>query len=676
MPKTVNFQAALASAAKTGKVAETAEAGGDEHGPDDLPETLVDFDWRDCAVERDPDQIPSEVSSPSIDVAQDSESTRQENWGGLPVRDVDGQGVWGMRQRPVVSASTNKRKRPIERKPSADDYPQSLGGHRPGISALTNSRKLPVERKPSAEDAPRSLVSSPRSSSPENEPLRCHLHKKRKEGCKFCQRYRVQPDNVSVNPPSAKTQRLSSEPSDNNAWALEVVDKKTFGLGSVLKNHIISSRKYQALRSMQTFDELVDEVVNSADTVNAYIGEHGSTPSPLFCILFRLCELGMDGGRLWTLVDSVRNPFIRCIGFLFVRFALSPDKLCSWLVDYINDDEKFWPSMSSQFQTSIGQFVEDLLTQEKYGKLSLPRIPVTIIRQLEPQLAIASQYRKRIRANRELLHIYRQEGIHVQICLDGEWCPATTTGLGEDARFRPEVSVQLEAGLEKEGAVAHNVHLGQIILASRPRATIPVPPPPPASRFSSAPAQTPLVGVPPPPHPPRPPLPPPPPPPVRKPSKEEPLLAQGSTSEQDPIEDGQPMRSRSPKNIDWAREKGPSLAWLLEDMQNRGRERAVCSTSARKYYAQKPQVFQAAMPREMGSAFKKTLTEDLSSGHAPRYTQQQEHDEMAEPTTSQSCQEAEIRRQQIIEKYCPAQKPSTGARQKPDIDTPDIIRLG
>ena len=50
--------------------------------------------------------------------------------------------------------------------------------------------------------------------------------------------------------------------------------------------------------------------------------------------------MGVDSRELRRLIDNPDNPYLRCIGFLCIRFGLPPDQLWAWLGEYVLDDEE------------------------------------------------------------------------------------------------------------------------------------------------------------------------------------------------------------------------------------------------------------------------------------------------------------------------------------------------
>lgn len=171
--------------------------------------------------------------------------------------------------------------------------------------------------------------------------------------------------------------------------------------------------------------------------------------------------MNIDGRQLKRLIDNTDNPYVRCVGFLFIRFGLQPEQLWPWLGEYVLDDEELRPAKDSDFYTTIGEFVEGLLSQDKYYSTVLPRLPMSTKRQLEAKLAPIPQYRKRTKANLELLDVYKVENVKIEANSSGDWIPGWTAELIDDAPSRLKVRVRLEDRTEEV------VHLGKVILSDK-----------------------------------------------------------------------------------------------------------------------------------------------------------------------------------------------------------------
>jgi len=296
---------------------------------------------------------------------------------------------------------------------------------------------------------------------------KCHLHSKLNKKCKFCQRYEefvsgALPKGSISGGAAAKGLggRLDDDMSDKRT-ALEIFNQKTFGFSPLLQTHIVESAHLKALITMETFEQMVDEMYQFADNIEPYMTNSSTTPSALFCCLYRLFTMGIDSRQLGRLIDNTDNPYVRCAGFLFIRFGLPHDQLWPWLGEYVLDDEELRPAKDSEYYTTVGEFCEGLLSQDKYYSTVLPRLPMSTKRMLEAKLAPITQYRKRTKHNLDLLDIYRLENVRIEANANGDWISGTTIELMDDAPSRLKVRVRLEDSTEDI------VHLGKLILTDR-----------------------------------------------------------------------------------------------------------------------------------------------------------------------------------------------------------------
>mmetsp|Transcript_69481 Transcript_69481/g.186370 ORF Transcript_69481/g.186370 Transcript_69481/m.186370 type:complete len:353 (-) Transcript_69481:57-1115(-) len=206
---------------------------------------------------------------------------------------------------------------------------------------------------------------------------------------------------------------------------------------------------------------MVEEMHNFVDGIEPYNQNSSTIPSALFCCLYRVFTMGIDGRQLRKLIDAPDNPYVRCVGFLFIRFGMHPDQLWPWLGEFTLDDQELRPAKDSEWRTTVGEFVEGLLSQDKYYSTPLPRLPMSTKRTLEAKLAPIPQCRKRNKCNLDILDAYREEGVKVEANPHGDWVPGTVVELIEDAPSRLRVVVRLADGTEE------TVSLGKVILADR-----------------------------------------------------------------------------------------------------------------------------------------------------------------------------------------------------------------
>lgn len=452
------------------------------------------------------------------------------------------------------------------------------------------------------------------------EKMKCHLHKKAKDSCKFCKKYKEAADEIANAQNGAKEKQetkrrrkpdraISEEGADPNAarGPLEIANTKNFGFGGLLQTHVVECAHFKSLLTLENFDQLVDETFNFATSVEPYNTGSGTVPSALFCCVYRFFTLGLDDRMLRRLLNSQESAYLRCAGFLYVRFGLPHEALWDWLGEYVLDDEVFQPTQDSDQKTTIGDYVESILAGDKYFNTVFPRLPNSTRRKLEEKLAPVPQYRKRTKANKEILDVYREVGTKIEACIDGDWLRGSVMELDDDRPTRIKVQVRLEDGTED------SIHLGMMIVAD--------------NRTSKK--------------------------------------ARGRS------------RSRSPggSRIDWSRHKGRSDKELVDELRSANREKAVCSTG--KDYARKPVGYKAAcaLPREQGSASFRLMEEEtfvpMNHGAKRRSPSPQQQ------AFGQKRQSAEhqARMQQLFEKYGNV-KSTQASQQSQEVDRPDVMRLG
>ncbi|KAK8555525.1 hypothetical protein V6N13_046053 [Hibiscus sabdariffa] len=108
-------------------------------------------------------------------------------------------------------------------------------------------------------------------------------------------------------------------------------------------------------------------------------------PSTAFCLLYKFFTMKLSVKQMHGLLKHPDSPYIRAIGFLYLRYAADPKTLWSWFEPYIKDEEEFSPGSSGRM-TTMGVYVRDLLLGQYYFDTLFPRIPVPVLRQVVSNL--------------------------------------------------------------------------------------------------------------------------------------------------------------------------------------------------------------------------------------------------------------------------------------------------
>eukprot|EP00445_Apocalathium_hangoei_P042083 CAMPEP_0203974434 /NCGR_PEP_ID=MMETSP0359-20131031/100101_1 /ASSEMBLY_ACC=CAM_ASM_000338 /TAXON_ID=268821 /ORGANISM="Scrippsiella Hangoei, Strain SHTV-5" /LENGTH=634 /DNA_ID=CAMNT_0050912617 /DNA_START=102 /DNA_END=2007 /DNA_ORIENTATION=- len=493
----------------------------------------------------------------------------------------------------------------------------------------------------------------------EAERRKCHLHKKPNGKCKFCQVYKdfVAKENEAKAvakekfTDSLKGKMVRASEQGHTSGPLELVNNKNYGFPKILHTHVVESTHFKTLLDFQSIEEITHEIVGYADTVEPYVQNSTTVPSALFCCVYRLLTMNLTGGQLKRLLESEDSPLIRCAGFVAIRFGLPPEHIWNWFGEYILDDQEV-PVGKGGGNTTIGEYVEGMMTQDHYFSTVLPRLPNVVKRHMESKLAQVSQERRRSKANRRVLDLFRERGARVEACVgDSEWRTGEVLEvLADTGTFasRPKVRVRFEhvAEGEREELLEERRRTEQdraVCSSGKEYSRRPV-----SFQVASVMEQRALA------------------PWRRQRALAQPLAVAGG--------------------VDWSREKGKSSQELLEERRRTEQDRAVCSSG--KEYSRRPVSFQVASVMEQGSHSKNLVRNEegeerrrsggCGGGSGGQRQDPRDSSPDFEEKKRKREQDAEYqgRMKQLFEKYGTAKSASSDASRRSDIEGPDVMRFG
>ena len=158
-------------------------------------------------------------------------------------------------------------------------------------------------------------------------------------------------------------------------------------------------------------------------------GQQAKIPSSAFCLLLRLFTLRCSERQMTLLLDHKDSPYIRCIGFLYLRYACEPTELWKWIQPYLFDEElvrvRFNPASP---EIRMGEYVRRCLFGEPldYFGTRLPRLPLLVERDLRAkirQAELAEERATRHVANSRTMDYLRTVGSRVRAQYDDEHNP-------------------------------------------------------------------------------------------------------------------------------------------------------------------------------------------------------------------------------------------------------------
>jgi len=100
--------------------------------------------------------------------------------------------------------------------------------------------------------------------------------------------------------------------------------------------------------------------------------------------------------QMKLMLDHKDSPYIRGIGFLYLRYACEPNLLWAYMEPYLYDEEPIRIEANpSKCERTVGAFVIMLLTDMDYFGTLMPRLPVNIERDIKVKLLQAEKLEER-----------------------------------------------------------------------------------------------------------------------------------------------------------------------------------------------------------------------------------------------------------------------------------------
>ncbi|KAL0381140.1 UNVERIFIED_CONTAM: Pre-splicing factor SR-like 1 [Sesamum angustifolium] len=156
-------------------------------------------------------------------------------------------------------------------------------------------------------------------------------------------------------------------------------------LEKVLCMNILSSDYFRDLLRLKTYHEVIDEIYVTVTHVEPWMTGNCRGPSTAFCLLYKFFTMKLTVKQMHGLLKHPDSPYIRAIGFLYLRYIADPKTLWSWYEPYLKDDEEFSPGSNGRM-TTMGVYIRDLLLGQYYFDTLFPRIPVPVLRTIVANL--------------------------------------------------------------------------------------------------------------------------------------------------------------------------------------------------------------------------------------------------------------------------------------------------
>jgi len=164
---------------------------------------------------------------------------------------------------------------------------------------------------------------------------------------------------------------------NNNEILPRFGNENTMNIENRLFQNITQSHYYMdALVNKTTVDEVIDEIYEHVDELTPWINSNIQNPSTCYCLMYKLYTLKPTKSDLRLMLKHKDSPYIRAIAMLYIRYSFPPEKLWGWLEPYLEDKKQIGLQGWDKNKISLGEFVKQLLTEQKWFDTLFPRIPV------------------------------------------------------------------------------------------------------------------------------------------------------------------------------------------------------------------------------------------------------------------------------------------------------------
>lgn len=182
-------------------------------------------------------------------------------------------------------------------------------------------------------------------------------------------------------------------------------NEKTMNMNHLILTNIQSSHYFKVnLYELKTYHEVIDEIYYKVSHLEPWekgsrvtagqtgmcggvrgVGA-GGIVSTAYCILYKLFTLKLTRKQVMGLINHCDSPYIRALGFMYIRYTQPPADLWDWYQPFLDDDEKLDCKAGGGKEMTIGEMLWHFLTKLEWFSTLFPRIPVPIQKDLERKM--------------------------------------------------------------------------------------------------------------------------------------------------------------------------------------------------------------------------------------------------------------------------------------------------
>ncbi|XP_056637268.1 pre-mRNA-splicing factor 38B [Diorhabda sublineata] len=182
-------------------------------------------------------------------------------------------------------------------------------------------------------------------------------------------------------------------------------NERTMNLNPLILTNIQSSHYFKVnLYELKTYHEVVDEIYYKVSHLEPWekgsrrtsgqtgmcggvrgVGA-GGIVSTAYCLLYKLFTLKLTRKQLNGLISHCDSPYIRALGFMYIRYTFPPANLLEWYEDYLEDEEELDVKAGGGQNMTIGLMLRQWLVKLEWFSTLFPRIPVPIQQKIQKHL--------------------------------------------------------------------------------------------------------------------------------------------------------------------------------------------------------------------------------------------------------------------------------------------------
>ncbi|XP_067000560.1 pre-mRNA-splicing factor 38B isoform X2 [Anabrus simplex] len=182
-------------------------------------------------------------------------------------------------------------------------------------------------------------------------------------------------------------------------------NERTMNLNPLILTNIQSSHYFKVnLYELKTYHEVIDEIYYKVTHLEPWekgsrktagqtgmcggvrgVGA-GGIVSTAYCLLYKLFTLKLTRKQVNGLLTHPDSPYIRGLGFMYIRYTQPPADLWDWYEPYLEDPEEVDVKAGGGQVMTVGEMLRAFLTKLEWFSTLFPRIPVPIQQKLEKKM--------------------------------------------------------------------------------------------------------------------------------------------------------------------------------------------------------------------------------------------------------------------------------------------------